>query len=388
MSEFILLHGARQLLTLQGPSGARRGAALHDLGLIEDGSVLIRDHSIFALGNSRRIENLKEARNALNIDVRGGIVMPGFVDAGLTISRTVRSLTAGPAKVKKPRQMYDESLALMRSCLQHGTLTAELKSGAEAEDFRSDIPLLRQLAKIGKNPVEIVRTWRIQRWPREERELRDFQQTLETVARRKLVKYVEFAADHMPCGHRDLMQAVRRVRLALKLVWKGGDPALLEALLEDADPHVVICSPALNEAEISLLTSSRAILVLAPGNELGRPSGYALRELTNAGAAIALSSGYDEKLSPGFSMQMAISLAVAQGQLTPEQAIAAATVNAAHAVGCEHIIGTLECEKRADILVMMVPDYHQLPRQFGINNVSIVVRDGKLIRTRLEARAK
>ena len=174
MSQFILLHGARQLLTLQGPSGARRGSALHDLRLIEDGSVLIQDGNIFALGNTRRIENMKESRKAINIDVRGSIVMPGFVDASVTVSRDQRSLTQGSNKIKKPRQMYDDGLALMRSCLQHGTLTAEVKAGAEANDFRSDISVLRQLAKVGKNPVEMIRTWRVKRWPQQEQELRDF----------------------------------------------------------------------------------------------------------------------------------------------------------------------------------------------------------------------
>jgi imidazolonepropionase-like amidohydrolase len=64
----------------------RRGPALGHLGVIEDGSVLIRDGLIAAVGTSRRIENLKAARNAIDIPVNGSIVIPGFVDASLNLS--------------------------------------------------------------------------------------------------------------------------------------------------------------------------------------------------------------------------------------------------------------------------------------------------------------
>ena len=86
MAQLILLRGAKQLLTLRGPSGVRRGPALHELGLIEDGSVLIRDGLIAAVGTTRRVENLKEARDAFEIPANGRVVMPGFVDAGVNLS--------------------------------------------------------------------------------------------------------------------------------------------------------------------------------------------------------------------------------------------------------------------------------------------------------------
>src|ERR1019366_5107199 len=72
---------ARQLLTLRGSSGPRRGAALGDLGLIQDGSLLIRDGELVEVGPTRRVENLAEARQALEINAAGRVVMPGFVDS-------------------------------------------------------------------------------------------------------------------------------------------------------------------------------------------------------------------------------------------------------------------------------------------------------------------
>ncbi len=158
MAQLLLIRGAKQLLTLRGPSGVRRGAALDNLGIIEDGSVLIRDGLIAQVGSTRRIENLKEARNAAEIDVDGAVVMPGFVDADIQLS--VEHSTE-PGKRKRIAGFYNESLLLMRSCLQHGTLAAQVKSGAPDGDVKSGLVLLGQLAQIGNHPIGMLRTWRI-----------------------------------------------------------------------------------------------------------------------------------------------------------------------------------------------------------------------------------
>ena len=86
----ILLRGARQLLTMRGPAGPRRGADLRNLGIIQDGAVLICDGLISEIGTTRRVDNLAEARNAIEINVTGKIVLPGFVDCHT-------HLVAGPA---------------------------------------------------------------------------------------------------------------------------------------------------------------------------------------------------------------------------------------------------------------------------------------------------
>ena len=78
MPKITLVRGARQLLTLHGPSGPRRGADLRNLGLIQDGAVLIVDGLIKEVGSSRRVENLALARQAGEIDATRRVVMPGL----------------------------------------------------------------------------------------------------------------------------------------------------------------------------------------------------------------------------------------------------------------------------------------------------------------------
>ena len=92
MRKVTLVRGARQLLTLRGPSGPRRGADLRNLGIIQDGAVLIADGLIREVGPSRRLENLALARGAEEIDASGRVVMPGFVDSHA-------HLAGGPARV-------------------------------------------------------------------------------------------------------------------------------------------------------------------------------------------------------------------------------------------------------------------------------------------------
>ena len=89
MQRKIVLRGARQLLTLRGPRGPRFGSEMRNLGLIDDGALLIVDGIIQDVGPSRRVDNLAAARDAIEVSAAGRVVMPGFVDC-----RT--SLVSGP----------------------------------------------------------------------------------------------------------------------------------------------------------------------------------------------------------------------------------------------------------------------------------------------------
>ena len=377
MPQTVLLRGARQLLTLHGPEGVRRASELQNLAIIPDGAVLIRDGQIVAVGTSRRIENLKEAKTALEIDVHGSVVMPAFVDAGLHVG--LDRVQDRGTRPKTLRQIYEENLNLMRSCLQHGTLTAEARATAAAPDFHADISILRQLAKIGNTPVSIAPGWKLSHFPYSQDDLLDFESALETITRRQLAHFLEITAGDRPLPSVELLQLITRFKLPAKLAWQGATPELLRTALEFIGPQAVGCSFGLSPQEASVLAEAPVFAVFSPGNQLDAPRGRALRQIVDGGGVLALSSGYDAARSPGFSMQMAVSLAVIHGQLSLEEAITAATVNAAHAVGYGHSVGTLQAGKRADILVLTIPDYREIPRQFGINHVGMVLRQGALV---------
>lgn len=389
MAQLFLLRRAAQVLTLRGPVGVRRGAALNDLGIITDGSVLIRDGKIISVGSARRIENLKEARDAIEISAEGAIVMPGFVDPGLHLTLQYANGGSGlPAKRRKMADFSDESLSLMRACLQHGTLNVQIKACAGTGDLRSDFTVLRQLAVIGNNPVGMVRSWRVDRPHPEYKSTADFQDVLGAVADRKLAQFFEVMPECGTSFSQQVWNAAAERKMGVNLLWPGGSPALLEELLRQANADAVWCPSNLSSEECSVLSTSPAIAVFSPSGELLHESGGdAVRRVADSGAAIALSSGYDANDTPSFNMQMVVALAVLRLHLTIEQAITAATLNAAYAIRRGDVIGSIECGKRADLVVLNIPDYREIPRRFGINHVGLAMRDGNIVFNRIRSRA-
>ncbi len=388
MAQLLLLRGAKQLLTLRGSSGARRGAALHDLGIIEDGSVLIRDGLIAAVGSTRRLENLKEARTALEIPVNGKVVMPGLVDASLSVSLNE---TDHAYKQKKAGEFYDESLALMRSCLQYGTLAVDVKAAADQGHCHGDISVLRKLASIGSNPVRMVRTWRLGSCSRLGLgEPDDFHETFDVLMRRKLIHFIEVTGESETALGGSKLAAAREANVGIKLLWSGGRPDVLADVLSRLHPRAVSCLSHLAAAESAALARTPSIAVFATGRDVFEGSlESSARQVADAGGAIALSSGYDSTSVASFSMQMSLALAVVRLGLTAEEAFSAATINAAHAAGCAHLTGSLEFGKQADLLILNVSDYREVPRQFGINHVDMAIRQGNIVlnRTRWKAAA-
>ena len=78
-------------------------------------------------------------------------------------------------------------------------------------------------------------------------------------------------------------------------------------------------------------------------------------------------------------MQMAIALACSEMGMSPAEAISAATINGAYALGCGDRCGSLQPGKRADLIMLNVEDYRELAHQFGVNHVHMVVKKGAIV---------
>ncbi len=390
MAQLLLLRGAKQLLTLRGPSGFRRGAALDDLGVIEDGSVLIRDQRILSVGPARRIENLKESRNAVDVAVTGCVVMPGFVDPALHVSLYQNRASAeAPLKRKKAAQFHEESALLLRACVQHGTLSAQFKVAAERDWATASMTALRQLSAIKSLPIAMQRSLRL---PAEVPDRSaggiSLADRLALFKRRELVHFLELSASKDSRADPAFWELFEKTRLPVNLVWPGGAAELLREYLECGKPRSVFCPPELSAAECTLLANAPSLSIFTPSRELlAERENPSAKKLVEMGAAVALASGYDSKDAHIFSMQMVVALAVLRLRLTIEQAISATTINAAHALGCADQVGSLEAGKRADILVLNVSDYRELPRRIGVNQVTMALRDGNFVINRRRAKA-
>jgi imidazolonepropionase len=103
------------------------------------------------------------------------------------------------------------------------------------------------------------------------------------------------------------------------------------------------------------------------------------RKLVDAGVPVAIATDFNPGSSMTESMQMTITLACLGLRLSPAEAIAAATRNAAHAVELGDEIGRLRKGMQADVVILDVPDHEVLPYHFGVNHVQTVIKKGRIV---------
>ena len=133
---------------------------------------------------------------------------------------------------------------------------------------------------------------------------------------------------------------------------------------------------------MELMAGKKTIGVLLPGVPFHLMTArYApARKLIAAGVPIALASDFNPGSCPTLSMQMIIALACRQMKMTPAEAISAATINAAYALDRGNEVGSIEVGKKADIIILDIPNHQQLPYWFGINLVERVIKNGVIVR--------
>jgi imidazolonepropionase len=382
LNNCILIRGARQLLTLRGAPGVRRGSSMNDLGMIEDGSVLIQNRQVVAVGPTRRLENLREAKQAAVIPADGRIIMPGFVDS--TLRLMVRS-TGRQVRVPSQSRIVQEASAVIRAALQHGTTRAEVKAGGAtpADDLRS----LKSTLRLRPGTEGFTRTWVVR--PAAEESAQDTiplrTATFHYMARKVANGFVEVeTSSETQDQAMRLLQAAAEHNLSCKLTWHGDSQGLPDILSQFRVQTLTgLCGfeaealPYLQRSHTMLVVNG-AESTLAPGDRESQ-----IRQFLDQGGGLALASGYDPARLPVFNMQLAVALAVWRLGLTVEEAITAATINAAYASGVGACAGSLEYGKDADLLLLNLSDYRELPRQCGVNHVGMAIQAGAVVFNRI-----
>ncbi len=415
MSGVLLIRNAGQLLTLRGPQAPRRGADLNDLGLIRNGAVLIRDGSIEAAGLAAAIERLAgEARDVTEIDARGHLVMPGFVDshthlihgpprlldyemrirgadyhqiseAGGGILASVKAVRAAA-----PEDLEAQARNAVRNFVRHGTTTVEAKSGYGLDET-AELKTLVVAAAIDARPVDVVPTYLgAHLTPAEYKDNPDAyiqwmcEEMMPRIRRQRLATFADVYCDR---GAFTVDQARRYLTGARKLEFElkihaeqfqhtGATRLACELGAVSAD-HL---EHADTDDAVALGRSS-TIATLLPGSvfHLGLDRYAPARLLIESGAAVALATDFNPGTSPTCSMPLVLSLACTQMRMSPAEAISAATINGAHAVGRAESIGSLEPGKQADAIVLNAQDYREIPYSFGVNLVALLIKSGVVI---------
>ncbi len=414
----MLIHSASQLLTLAG--GPQRGHALGRLGIVENGAVLIRDGEIIETGSTPDLLSRYPAEERL--DAGGKVVMPGFVDphthlvwagdraaefemrlegrtymeimaAGGGINSTVLATRqASPAALLA--QTRERALEMFR----HGTTTAEAKTGYGLE-LTAELAQLKALLDLdAEGPLEISPTFlAAHAIPPEyagrgaaytslicEEMLPSLNNWWQVNGLSKPLPFVDVFCEKGAFNleqTRQILETARALGYPLKVHVDefenlGGAALALELGATSID-HVVKTSPA----EINALGSSDTVAVSLPCTPFGlaEPHYTPARAILAADGYLALASDLNPGTAWCGNMQFVIALACRYLRLTPAQAIAAATINAAKAIHREDRIGSVEPGKQADLIILSVEDYLHLGYRFGTNLVETVIKKGLVI---------
>jgi len=144
---------------------------------------------------------------------------------------------------------------------------------------------------------------------------------------------------------------------------------------------VKVYSADVSTADIRALGGSNVVATLLPGANfhLGLKQYPPARMLIDAGAAVALATDFNPGTSPTLNMQFILSLACTQMRMAPGEAIVASTINAAYAVRRADRLGSLERGKQADLIVLDVDDYREIPYYFAMNRCVMTVKRGRVV---------
>jgi imidazolonepropionase len=408
----LLIRGGHQLATPLG-SNAARGAELARLHVQDRAVVRAEDGRISFVGDAEEHDRRFAPPDEV-LEADGGCILPGFVDPhshpvwagsredefnrrllGASYMEIARSGGGINATVRATRAASSEellagTLTRLDTFLRHGTTTLEAKSGYGL-DLDTEIRMLEVIAEADRrHPVELVATClAAHEVPPEHREDPEvFIERLISVihpeiARRGVAEAVDVFCER---GVFDIDQTRRLLADADELGWRihlhadelsqlGGAELAVELGALSAD-HLV----CVGEQGVDALAASDTVAVLLPGTSFFLRSDYApARRLIEAGCAVALATDCNPGSSPTESMPTILALACLAMGLSVEEAVVAATLNAAAAIDRAAVVGSVEEGKRADLIVLDAPTYHHLVYHYGVNPVRHVVKGGRVV---------
>lgn len=415
----LLLVNIGQLLTLRAPgknTGPRRAHELNDVGIVEDAAVLCDGGKIIATGKTRdvlRHPARKKLKSLEEIDCRNKVVLPGFVDshthlifaaprlvdfekriagaayeeiaqAGGGIASSAEAVRKAPLKILAQR-----ALAALQEMAAHGTSTVEAKSGygLSLEAEIKSLEAIQQAAKawpgtvvptlLGAHVVPKEFRNKPQRYLQEVCE-----KMIPAASKRKLALFVDIFYERGAFTLEDcekVFEAATKHGLGVRAHAGQFSSAELWPLLH-FHPASFDHMDCVNEEDIPQLERRDTVATLLPGSNyfLGMEKFPPARTLIDAGVPVALATDYNPGTSPTGNMQFILSLACTHMKMQPAEAVAAATINGAHALRLAERKGSVEAGKDADLALFEVEDYREIAYWVAANRCSKTVLNGKV----------
>ena len=412
----LVVFNANELVTMNSKFGAPRiGKNMSELGIINNGAVAVKDDRIIFIGTTEElISKFEFGKIYTKIDAANKLVTPGFVDphthiifsgsrenelsmkldgksyleildAGGGILKTVRDTREAPIE-----KLVENGKTILDKMMSYGTTTVEAKSGYGLTT-ESEIKQLKTIQILNlEHPLDIIPTFLgAHSTPPEFKDRTDDYVELITsemipkIANENLAEFCDVFCEK---GIFSIEQARKILNVASRYGLKpqihideifDTNGALFASEIKAYQTGHLLKS---NDEGLKAMAKEEVIATLLPGTPFCLMlDDYApARKIIDYGVPVAIATD----LNPNCwteSMQMVIGLACYMMRLTPSEALTAATINGACALDRQDEIGSLEVGKKADLIVFDIPNHQFIPYHFGVNLVSKVIKNGKIV---------
>lgn len=411
----LVVTNCNQLITCKGPIPKRK-EALQDIGCITDATIASLNGTIIFIGTEKEYHNeVSLNKNGVQIDGKGKIGLPGFVDShthlpfagsredefllrlkGFTYLQLAAKGLGIQTTVKATRQASSQellSLCLSRldTMLLHGTTTAEAKSGygLNTKDELKQLKVIKEANRM--HPIDLASTFLgAHEIPMEYKSNKSeyieliIREMLPKIKRQNLAEFFDIFCEkgvYSVDDTRKLVEAAQKSGLKIKIHTDefsalGGAELAAEVNATSAE-HLI----AITQDGMTALSESSTAAILLPGVSffLMLDKTAPARRLIDLGTIVALATDFNPGSSMTESMFFILQLAVFTLKMGVEEAINATTANAAYAISRQNIVGSLELGKKMDLLLCDVPNYAYLGYHMGINPITHVIKNGKIV---------
>ncbi|MBP6003172.1 MAG: imidazolonepropionase [Pyrinomonadaceae bacterium] len=418
----LIICNAGELVTCASDGRPKRGGEMTNVGVINGGAVAVVDGKFVAIGTTETIFDEFSADNI--IDAEGRVVCPGFVDPHTHIVYAGDRLNEFELKIKgadyleillsgggiistveKTRaasvdELIESGLRRLDRMLACGTTTCEIKTGYGL-DTATELKMLSVIEELDRShAIGIVPTLlAAHAVPPEFKG--DTDGYVELICSEILplawewYQVSHFAAAGTPFfadvfternaydidQSRGVLETARDLGFGIKahvdqFTNLGGSRLAITTGAVSID-HL----DAISDDEIAMLAASDTVGVVIPTENFsaGKTQFANARKLIDSGCVVALSTDYNPGSAPCPSQPMAMAIACRYQKLLPAEALNAATINAAFAIGLGSSVGSIEVGKDADLTIVDASDYRAISYEFGGNLVRQTFAKGFLV---------
>lgn len=406
----ILITNIKELLQVYNTNVIHlKGKDMKTLPILKNAYLYLENDTIVEFGPMSDCDGI-EAETT--IDATGKVVLPAWCDshthlvypedrAGEFIDR-INGLTyeeiankgggilnsAKKLQEKSEEELYNQALERLNKLLKLGTGVIEMKSGYGLT-VESELKMLRVIQRLKKETQAFVKVTFLGAHAIPEKFKKNKKEYIDLIINEMLPKiYEENLAHYIDVFCEEGYYTLQDTELILKAAQKYNLPAKIHVNQFNAFGGVELAVKynalsvdhleELTSADIDALKKSNTIPVALPQCSffLGIPYTNA-RAILDAGLPLAIASDYNPGSSPSGNMNFVLSLACIKLKMTPEEAINAATINGAYALGLSNMYGSITRGKKANIIITKpISSYQLLPYSFGENLIDTVIVNG------------